>query len=249
MKGRYCARFISCAVLVWACAVVGLASGHVHAASIVDGEYILRNHPDAGHAPPPYGLRLDELFDVTASHDIWTFDFDHVDSDVRMLVNTAAGTIHIQGPVYGGLDSSDTYHASYQGLFDLSFNYSMVEPATGDDDLLVDMTNAGLGSGVITPQFGDGLAGVAQDIPVSLSDYPGHFPFSFRLGDEDDDLGYRGFAGISGWGWLLHGDSGFYHQSSDFIFVAFSEPVTIPEPAAGLMLLAGLVFPRRKRRR
>ena len=37
---------------------------------------VLGNHPDGGSAPPFYGMRLDELFDVTGNLDRFTVDFE-----------------------------------------------------------------------------------------------------------------------------------------------------------------------------
>ncbi len=62
--------------------------------------------------------------------------------------------------------------------------------------------------------------------------------FSFRLGDEDNDAGHRGFDGVSGWGWLTHGSGG-HVESSDWLFTVGEE---IPEPATLLMVLGGLAF-------
>ena len=65
--------------------------------------------------------------------------------------------------------------------------------------------------------------------------------YTFRLGDEDNDLGHRGFAGISGWGWLGISDSqnGPYVRNSagsdDFLFT-----VIVPAPLSGAMAFGGL---------
>ena len=65
------------------CAVLAaLSAAEVHASLIVEGLYQLHNHPDGNQASPFYGLRLDELFQVTPGHDVFTFDFDHPDAAV-----------------------------------------------------------------------------------------------------------------------------------------------------------------------
>ena len=71
--------------------------------------------------------------------------------------------------------------------------------------------------------------------------------FTFRLGNEDNDAGHRGFAGISGWGWLVHHPETLGHiAASDFLFTAELLP-NIPTPgAAGLLLAAGLGLRRRR---
>lgn len=73
-------------------------------------------------------------------------------------------------------------------------------------------------------------------------DKKGGNPFSFRLGDEDDDLGHRNFPGISGWGWLKFRESGTNDDfvdalgAQDFLFIARRVPVTVPGTAVLLML-------------
>jgi hypothetical protein len=75
-----------------------------------------------------------------------------------------------------------------------------------------------------------------------LMDKKGGNPFSFRLGDEDDDLGHRNFPGISGWGWLKFRESGTNDDfvdalgAQDFLFIARRVPVTVPGTAVLLML-------------
>ena len=63
------------------------------------------------------------------------------------------------------------------------------------------------------------MTGPAWD--TTFYDYSGSFGFTFRFGDEDDDLGHRDHDGISGWGWLVHPDpdSG-YVLTSDWLFTA-----------------------------
>ena len=51
-----------------------LAAGAANAELVQPGTYRLHNHPDANQAPPQYGLRLDELIDVTDERDVVTFD-------------------------------------------------------------------------------------------------------------------------------------------------------------------------------
>jgi len=112
------------------------------------------------------------------------------------------------------------------GLWDLNFTYDAAALAVGDDDLQVDASGAGTNTGTLTKLFGD-LA------THNLVDYAGSHNFSFQLGNEDDDLGHRGFAGISGWGWLNHAptnDPGWlanHLAASDWLFTAdlISDPI------------------------
>ena len=70
---------------------------------------------------------------------------------------------------------------------------------------------------------------------------------TFRLGDEDSDAGHRGFAGISGWGWMNHGDPEVHHDYSDWLFTAEKLPVPTPGSLA-LMSAGGMLWIRRNRR-
>ena len=91
---------------------------------------------------------------------------------------------------FGGLVESNAYVVGEFGLWDLNFTYDAAALAVGDDDLQVDASGAGTNTGTLTKLFGD-LA------THNLVDYAGSHNFSFQLGNEDDDLGHRGFTGIS----------------------------------------------------
>lgn len=215
--------------------VIGAATS---GAMINPGTYALNNHPDGAARPPLYGLRLDELYNETSGHDIFTFDFDHPMSAVFMEVS--ATTIHIHGVARGGRDTGGAHAAdSYLGMYTIDFTYSMgVQSVPGDDDVWVNTSNYA-NTGTIQTPLGD---------TIDLHDYRGGFPYSFRLGDEDNDAGHRGHAGISGWGWLNHGpDKTVHHESSDWLFTA--TPTNVPAPgAAAVMLGAALCGARRRRR-
>ena len=135
MAGKGIFRLIAGAAttaLLWA--------GGAQAAVINGGVYQLHNHPDAARQPPPYGLRLDELYNVdTGDVDRFTFDFDHALSDVRLAYNTAADSIHIYGRMVGGRDlGTDWAVDQYLGLYYIDFTYSVgVTGVPGDDDIWV----------------------------------------------------------------------------------------------------------------
>lgn len=220
-------------------AVAGLTMTPAGAAGAIiqPGLYQLHNHPDGNQDPPPYGLRLDELYDATANHDVFTFDFDHPASNV--IMNFAPGLITISGQAWGGRDVGNVYaNDVYLGLYTVNFTYALgIAPVPGDDDWQVvpgaDYTNTGF---ISTP---------LSDV-ISLGDKRDGTGMSFRLGDEDDDLGHRGFAGISGWGWLTHAFESRPHvTSTDWIFTA----EFIPSPGTGATALLGLVGLARRRRR
>lgn len=212
------------------------------AAAIGAGTYALHNHPDGDADPPPYGMRLDELYDVTPGNDIFTLNFDHPMSNLTLVYN-GVDTITISGVAFGGIDIGASYlNDNHLGLYQLDFVYNVgVGLAGGDDDLIVIPGANAQNFGSITP-LGAGHPNVG--VPQPLFDVrDGNY--SLRLGDEDNDLGHRGFPGISGWGWV--GFNGHSHPGAadDFLFTA----VPIPEPASAMLLLAGLgaVVIRRRR--
>lgn len=223
------------ALAFWVGAVGAAAAAH---ATIAPGTYRLFNHPDVTADPPPYGLRLDELYNATGNHDIFTFDFNHPLSSVTMTLT--GSTISISGNAYGGRDAGTAYAAdSFLGVYSFSFTYLVgVGLVPGDDDVQAAPMPAGLNTGWILTPLGDTIA-LRDEADGGRT---------FRLGDEDNDLGHRGFAGISGWGWLTHGQANAQHvPASDWIFTV--GPL-IPAPgSAGLLGLAGFAMLRRRRGR
>lgn len=216
------------------CAAAGSASG----ATILPGLYRLHNHPDGNERPPLYGARFDELFDVTTGHDVFTMDFDNIQSAVYMTINPALNQIHIFGQSYGGRDTGSALaNDSHRGLYQIDFTYNLgVGPAMGDDDLVV-----------VTPDHRNfGTLTTPGGTVVSLTDQ-GMDGKTFRFGDEDNDLGHRGFNGLSGWGWMSYvSPTAIRHvDSTDWLFTATYE---IPAPgAAALAGIGGLLMARRRR--
>lgn len=216
------------------CALVGSSSA-LSAAIIEQGLYRLHNHPDGSATPPPYGMRLDELFNVTSDHDIFTFDFDDARSDMKLTYD--GSTIRIFGSVWGGRDIGSAFaNEATTGLYIVDFTYDLgIRLAGGDDDLVVDTDNRANDGYIIAPTSPDKIALVDQRLDG----------FSFRFGDEDNDQGHRGFAGISGWGWLTHNPATLDHiAASDWLFTA----ELIPSPAT-LMLAAPMMLGLRRRGR
>lgn len=222
--------------------VVAFTSSLVSAASITPGIYQLHNHPDGDANPPPYGMRLDELYNVSGGNDIFTLNFDHPQSNLT-LVFDGVSTITITGVAFGGLDGGGAYvNDNHLGLYQLDFVYNIgVGLAAGDDDLIVipgaNMQNFGSITALnpANPTFG--VAKTLFDVRDGN--------YSFRFGDEDNDAGHRGYAGISGWGWVGFNGNAHPGSADDFLFTA----ELIPEPASAMLVLMGLgaVVIRRRR--
>ncbi len=220
------------------CAVVAAtwSAAPARAAIIQPGTYRLHNHPDGEAATPFYGLRLDELFNVTSGHDIFTFSFDHADSAVFMDWD-GASTLHIYGTAFGGHDIGAEYSPSpaRTSLVTFDFTYTTIHPAAGDDDLIVttpSLTNVGTLTWVDTGEV------------INLWDKANVEGYTFRLGDENNDLGHRGFTGLSGWGWLNHHNPNVHVSASDWLFTA----ELIPGPPALVLLAMGVAISGRRRR-
>lgn len=222
----------ACAAGVVALCAPGAASGAV----LATGSYYLANHPDGNARPPLYGLRLDELYNATSGHDIFTFDFEHPSS--VMIMDFTATTIRIHGVTWGGRDTGTGYAAdAYQGLYTVDMLYNVgVMGVPGDDDVWVNGPNHANTGFILTP-LGD---------TIPLWDERGGFGYSLRIGDENDDAGHRGFEGVSGWGWLNHGSPDHHVAASDFLFTV-GAPVPAPG-AAGLLAAGALILTGRRRR-
>ena len=186
-----------------------------------DGLYQLGNHPNGAEASPRYGLRLDGILTGNAN-DIVTFDFEHPDSDVKLELS--GSQIRIFGVTFGGIDIGESYDPHNSGLWEIDFTYNQVQELNRglivDDDLIVDQANVGSNTGTIKQLFG-------EEKTFDLNDYAGNHPISFQLGNEINDRGHRGFAGLSGWGWLQHSNFEGYAQASDWLFTVNPEPLTI----------------------
>lgn len=222
--------------------------------------YDLHNHPYGGVRDPLYGLRLDELYNVTGGHDVFTFDFDHSSASMELVyndANTAAlgdDTVHISGTVFGGRDTGDTYgDANYRGLWEVDFTYraNIVSAGTGGDDIVVN-PHSPLNNGTIRAL--DALNGSGGD-PIALVDFHGDPSkgFSFKFNNTDDHRLGGSLSGpetFVGWGWLNHSDQP-HIAASDWLFTANLSRV-LPEPGTLCLLgagLAGVGLALRRRRR
>jgi len=207
----------------------------------------LADHPDGAVEPPTYGLRLDELIDVTDNHDKFTFSFDSThDASVSMFLdyddNNSAldltdDTIHIFGKAYGGWDTGTDWDATLQGLVDIDFTYTanIVEglDGSGDDRLKVNPESSS-NTGTIE------LLGWGGDLVSPLVDEDGGKGFSFKFSNFEDSKGNTSISGdpdiYAGWGWVNH--SGDPHiAASDWLFIG----TKVPEPMSLLLMGMGLL--------
>lgn len=207
---------------------------------LLAGLYRLQNHPDGNQRPPFYGARFDELFNATAGDDVFTLDFDNVQSAAFLTINDSFTQIRIFGSAFGGRDIGADYAVDqYRGVYTFDFTYALgVGFAPGDDDLVTDTAN-NANSGVITSPGGQ---------TVNLVDERSS-GFSFRFGDEDNDAGHRGFDGLSGWGWLSYAVPGgpiTHFASTDWIFTA---TFLIPTPGTAALVGLGAAAMLLRRRR
>ncbi len=199
------------------------------------GTYVLGDHLDGNAGPPSYGLRLDELVDVTPGHDIFTFSFDAPGTEMRIDItemSTDEYELRIYGTASGGLVQNNAYVPAFTSLVDIDFVYTLAHPVDGDDDYIV-----------TTPNFTNTGMINYMGAAIDLFDRANSDGYTFRLGDEDDHLGHRGVSGVSGWGWLDHGTDGTYVPASDWLFTV------IPTPGSAALLSVALVFGARRNSR
>ena len=216
-------------------------------------QYRLFNHPDGSAAQPLYGLRLDELVNATASHDIFTFNFNftHTDFNSDMLLDYDGSTIHIYGQVFGGRDTDNFANHGYaddglDGVYEVDFTYTMniIDDPVGLPDEGVTVTGEHAGNNGTITRIADYDAGtdmftpiaLASQLPVSLIDkYSADADHSFRFNNYsqhrlEDHPGYP--YTTTGWGWLTHG-SGEHVADSDWLFTG----QRVPESGTTLALL------------
>lgn len=225
-------RYVSISAMA-ALAVSGAAQGAI----LAPGAYLLGNHPDGSARPPQYGLRLDELRNVTADHDIFTFDFNSPQSLVQLVVTPT--TIQIIGHSFGGRDIGTGYaNDQYRGVYDINFTYNIgVGQVPGDDDLFVHAANHSNFGTIKLPNGQEQTLVDERGNPDNNT--------SLRIGNEENDLGHRGFAGISGWGWISYvkpnGDIQ-HVESADWLFTV------VPTPGSATLLAVGVLAVGRRRR-
>lgn len=202
----------------------------------------LHNHPDGQVLPPPYGARIDELYNATGGTDFFTFNFDAPGSDMKLSYDDLAQTIHIFGVSLGGRDIGGSYaNDIYLGLYTFDFTYNFgVGQVPGDDDIWSSPASDAMNGGELkAPASAGGQTFVLLDNGLSS------FGYTFRFGNENNDLGHRGYNGTSGWGWLEIDGAMNSGATRDWLFTA----ELIPEPATAVLALFGIGAIIRRRSR
>lgn len=205
-----------------------IPAGSAYAAVIV---FQLESHPGGNVSPPPYGLRLDGLFDGNTNEE-WTFDFSDPQSDMKMWVDTIANTITIAGQAYGGRDAGAGYDPILSGVWDISFVYStnvMIDTSNPPWLDIESSPEAPLdNNGSITPLFNAVAGGfnIVAGVAIALEQEK-EFYFNNIEDHRLDGSGLSGPETYVGWGWLNSGDSP-HIDASDWLFTA----TVIPVPAA-----------------
>jgi len=214
------------------------------------GTYQLHSLAVGALAPPNYGLRLDELVDVTlGTHDFFTWDFDHPSSNMRLDWN-GTDTMHIYGQAYGGVVNpgvaylSTGIYAPYLGVYNVDFTYNMrVQPVAGDMNGFQDIeVLGGSPANTGTIQLPGGLG------TVNLVDFADASGRTIRFGDQG--AVFFGVPDIAAWGWLAVVDPNGvvnHRDGHDWLFGAspVPEPTTMSLIGGGLVLLG--IQARRRR--
>lgn len=207
-----------------------------NAASVVT-TYRLFDHPDGNAAPPPYGIRLDNIFG--AGTGTTTFSFNTA-AGVFMTVtdNTSMGgglSINIAGEVFGGIDAGVGVNATDAGTgtyaLDFTYNTNTVSESTGYIVNPPSATNGGTLTAI-------NVNGEEAGFQFNIFEEPGTGnPFKF-LQDDHRLSGHPQFGQgyFVGRGWISFTQGQSTSGTQDFLFIG----QIVPLPGAGLLAGAGL---------
>lgn len=224
-------------VYAFACLLGSIALGGGAQAIPAGTIFVLGDHPDGAKSPPPYGIRLDNLFGTGG---VYTFSFDNPASSVT--AEFTGSQLLISGTIYGGKDIGTTYDSVEQGLFSLDFTYNGV---TVVDATTLQISGSGgsidsnVGSGLLTfLSSGGSSPWLIPESPISLAAKSNGSGLFFQVGE-----GHRGEDGLSGWGWINSPSDDDGRCCQDFLFTA--EPtdpsVPVPEPLTLGLVATGLL--------
>ena len=216
----------------------------------------LGDHPDATQNPPPYGLRLDNLFlDSGASGargGVTTFSMS-AGSGVHLTVDRTGSTltINISGEVIGGEENGSGGPGGFgTGSYQLDFTYTsgviafnggwLVIPtptSSGFGSLTANFTGTGITAGDEFFFGQDGFQGGAAAGGYPLAAFA-FMPDGYRLGGGTDEVGRGWLANMDANGNIIGGNG-----TQDFLFTVIPLPTTSGLALAGL----GLIALRRRR--
>lgn len=96
---------------------------------------LLDDHVDGNQNPPPYGLRIDNLFSYLGfgNGGATTFSFGSAPQAPRGIFTPSTGTFLIQGNgLVGGVDAGTTIKTGTKTVIDISYEYTNVTGVAGD---------------------------------------------------------------------------------------------------------------------
>lgn len=223
--------------------------------------FLLTDHPDAAQDPPPYGLRLDNVFSnagLTSSTGqavagVTTFSFSHPSSSMFLdVTETPLGgggldiDIHIHGVAYGGVDTGGAYGFG-EGIYTIDFSYTANVVKALDGWFVSPQSVANLGTVTAGAGITDVPAGTVFNIYEKT---PTGNPFRFEQ-DGHRLAGFPLIAATNPWvgrGWLtFNADGSDTVGTHDWLFIG--QPIPLPSSlglaSAGALALLGVVRRRR----
>lgn len=221
-------------------------AGAAHAGTVT--KFKLFDHPDAGAAPPPYGIRLDNLFGTDSGDGgVTTFSFNTTEGVFLTVTdNTDMGggiTINISGVVFGGRDTGSTVDSDHDGTgtYQLDFTYTVNvgEQGTGWVVNPASASNAGTLEAI-------NVNGDESDFMFSIFESTGSNNFKFL--QDDHRLNGHPESGQGFWvgrGWLTFDPLTNASGTQDFLFIG----MLVPLPTPGALTAAGLLTAALVRRR